>query len=567
MKRKTAIPGPEKSLPPRDTTSLQRAEKRIRQKKEAPHDRAVEPDLRSPEHDPRDHQTEREMQNEELPCTRQEMEGSEKKYQNLFDFAPIGYATLAADGTIVDVNLAGASLLGETRAGLVKKRFQLFIAPEDITVFSDFCFRVMASGAKEICTVRVEKKRHPPVDVQIVGRADLSGTGNRGIIRAAFLDISERRRLEDALRETSQYLENLINYANTPIVVWGPNFRITRFNRAFERLTGRNAGEVIDQPLDTLFSPETRDASMELIHRTMGGERWEVVEIPIVGGDGRVRTVLWNSAPIYGKDGRTIVSIIAQGQDITGIKEHEAKRELVAEELKRSNQELEQFAYVASHDLREPLRMVTSFSQLLAQRYTGKLDSDADEFIEFIVDGADRMANLIEDLLEFSRVAHGRPFERVDIATVIAKVENNLGVPISDRGAKISYDALPSVICDRTQMIQLFQNLVANAVKFCPPERTPIIGIGAAREEDAWTFSVRDNGIGIDPEFSEKIFVIFQRLHSRDKYPGTGIGLAICRRIVERHGGRIWVESSGGEGSTFYFTIPDAKEDEGGSTP
>ncbi|MFN6482834.1 MULTISPECIES: GAF domain-containing protein [unclassified Nostoc] len=243
-----------------------------------------------------------------------------------------------------------------------------------------------------------------------------------------------------------------------------------------------------------------------------------------------------------------------------------------SQELIRSNAELEQFAYVASHDLQEPLRMVTSYLQLLERRYKSKLDANADQFIAYAVDGGSRMQTLINDLLNYSRVSsRGQPFVPVDCSVVLKLVLANLQIAIADRKAVVTYDTLPEVMADSTQLTQVFQNLIANAIKFCDRQQ-PLIHIGISKadadilngknlnftpSEDEWLFSVRDNGIGLESQYIERIFLIFQRLHGRDKYPGTGIGLAICKKIIERHGGRIWVESKPGQGSTFYFTIPD----------
>jgi len=228
-----------------------------------------------------------------------------------------------------------------------------------------------------------------------------------------------------------------------------------------------------------------------------------------------------------------------------------------AQELARSNADLQHFAYIASHDLQEPLRMVSSYLQLLERRYKEQLDTDAREFIAYAVDGATRMQALINALLSYSRVGtRGKPFEPTDCSMILERALDNLKVAIEESNAVVTHDPLPTVMADDVQLTQVFQNLIGNAVKF-HGERPPQVHIGARRGKGEWIFSVRDNGIGIDPQHFERIFMIFQRLHSQDEYPGAGIGLAVCKKIVERHGGRIWVESQPGEGSTFYFTIPD----------
>jgi PAS domain S-box-containing protein len=244
------------------------------------------------------------------------------------------------------------------------------------------------------------------------------------------------------------------------------------------------------------------------------------------------------------------------GREITERKRAEEALKYLAEDLRRSNAELEQFAYVASHDLQEPLRMVSSYMQLLKRRYQGRLDNDADEFIAFAVDGAARMQQLINDLLAFSRVGtRGRPMGLSSCEKALAEALMNLQVSIEESQAVITHDPLPTVFCDQPQLVQVFQNLIGNSIKFRGGQ-APQIHISAKYEESEWILSVRDNGIGLDPKFGERIFEIFQRLHSRTAYPGTGIGLAMCKRIVLRHGGRIWVESKPGEGATFYFILP-----------
>jgi signal transduction histidine kinase len=232
-----------------------------------------------------------------------------------------------------------------------------------------------------------------------------------------------------------------------------------------------------------------------------------------------------------------------------------------ASDLARSNAELEQFAYVASHDLQEPLRMVASFTQLLAKRYQDKLDQDAQEFIHFAVDGATRMQTLINDLLAYSRVGtRGKPFRPTDGEAVFKMAVDNLARSIAKSGAIITHDPLPTVSGDEVQLTQLFQNLIGNAVKFHGREK-PRVHVSARQQDGEWVFAVRDNGIGMAPDQQERIFSIFQRLHHRSEYPGTGVGLAICKKIVERHGGRIWVESEVGRGSTFYFTVKEGQDE------
>ena len=241
--------------------------------------------------------------------------------------------------------------------------------------------------------------------------------------------------------------------------------------------------------------------------------------------------------------------------EIEDHKKTEVTLEKYLTELKRSNKELQQFAYVASHDLQEPLRMVSSFTQLLAKKYKGQLDSDADEFIKYAVDGAQRMQMLINDLLAYSRVSSRvEEFQLVDLEKAFNESLQNLKVSIDDNDARITCDSLPTIVADQSQIIQLFQNLIGNAIKFRSNE-TPEIHIAVEEGEDEWIFRVIDNGIGIDSQHNERIFRVFQRLHERDSYPGTGIGLSICEKIVERHGGDIWVDSKLGNGSTFSFTI------------
>ncbi|MEJ5199809.1 MAG: ATP-binding protein, partial [Anaerolineae bacterium] len=278
--------------------------------------------------------------------------------------------------------------------------------------------------------------------------------------------------------------------------------------------------------------------------------------------------IIWTeqrNVPIYDAQGN-LVAIEGIARDITERKRAEVALHDTLAELRRSNADLEQFAHVASHDLQEPLRMVIGFLDLLAERYRGRLDRDAEEFIGFAVDGARRMQNLINALLDYARVStRGQERRPVDANRALEEALWNLDRAIAEAGATVTHDPLPAVLADPTQLMQLFQNLIGNAIKFRRAE-PPVVHISAQpmicpeTRIAMWEFQVRDNGIGIAAEDIGRIFGLFERLHTRQEYPGEGIGLAMCKKIVERHGGRIWVESVPGQGSTFHFTLPAAEQ-------
>jgi light-regulated signal transduction histidine kinase (bacteriophytochrome) len=228
-----------------------------------------------------------------------------------------------------------------------------------------------------------------------------------------------------------------------------------------------------------------------------------------------------------------------------------------AKELENANNDLEQFAYVANHDLQEPLRMISSYTQLLERKYKDKLDEDANEYIHFVVDGAIRIQKLLTDILEYSRIStRTKTFEQIDTSTVLGQVISNLQLLITENAVLITIDDLPVIKADASQILRVFQNLIENAIKFHKKTELPKIHISSTKQDKMYQFSVTDNGIGIEKQYHDRVFIVFQRLHSAKDYPGTGIGLSICKRIVERHGGTIWFESTVNEGATFYFTIP-----------
>jgi len=321
----------------------------------------------------------------------------------------------------------------------------------------------------------------------------------------------------------------------------------------------KNQNEIIGKNAAELFAPKKvrTFADLTAVIDNVKGDR---EEFNVHRKDGSVFSVEVSCSNVTDKAG-TIIGRMAFFVDVTERRQIKKKLKRTLAELKRSNTDLQQFAYVASHDLQEPLRMVASYTQLLEERYKDKLDTDAKEFIQFAVDGALRMQRLINDLLSYSLVgARQKPVKPTDCNSVLSKVIANLSVAIEQNNVIITTDDLPTVMADASQMQGLFKNLVGNAIKF-RSEHAPRVHLSAKQYRNKWLFSVQDNGLGIDPQYKDKIFLIFQRLHSKEEYPGTGIGLALCKRIVERHGGKIWVDSNVGKGSTFYFTLPLKREE------
>lgn len=373
--------------------------------------------------------------------------------------------------------------------------------------------------------------------------------------------VVERIRADEALRSSEAKFAGIISISSDAVVSVDEAQRITFFNHGAEAIFGYTAEEIVGQHLEVLIPEQFRaghDAHVRafadgpVAARRMG-ERGQITgrrkNGEIFPADASISKLVL--------DGKYIFTAVLR--DVTERVRAEEALAQQAEELARSNAELEQFAYVASHDLQEPLRMVASYTQLLARRYRDSLDADAEEFIGFAVDGVNRMQALINDLLSFSRVGtRGGTFEEAESGIVLDRVLSNLGPAIEETGAVVTIDQLPTVEVDAVQLGQLFQNLIGNAIKFHRPDVPPRVHVSASRGRDEWCFSVADNGIGIAPEYNERIFVLFQRLHSRTEHPGTGIGLAVCKKIVERRGGRIWVEPGREGGSVFHFTIPDA---------
>jgi PAS domain S-box-containing protein len=352
----------------------------------------------------------------------------------------------------------------------------------------------------------------------------------------------ERKRVEQALLEAREYAENIEETVREPLLVLDADLRVVSANRSFYQAFKVTPEEAEGQFIYDLGNrqweiPRLRELLEEILPENTTFENFEVEHDFLTIGR---RVMLLNARRIYREANKTQLILLAI-EDVTERKEAERLKRTLAE-LDRSNKELEQFAYVASHDLQEPLRMVSSYVQLLARRYRGKLDADADEFIQYAVDGVTSMQNLINALLAYSRVStRGQDFVPTDCQAVFDRAVAHLQAAIEESGAVVTHGPLPTVIADATQLEQLFQNLIGNAIKF-RSDKQPEVNVRAERKDYEWLFSVQDNGIGINPDYHQRIFGIFERLHGTE-YPGTGIGLAICKKIALRHGGRIWVDS------------------------
>ncbi len=399
-----------------------------------------------------------------------------------------------------------------------------------------------------------------------------------------------KQKQEQRLVESEWKFRTVSESANDWEYWLSENRQIVYMSPSSEKITGYGPQEFMNNPdlLTNIIHPEAKPLFLNHIKNLQDASH-EGMEFKIVSKSGQIRWLAHICSPLYMQHkflGRRIsnrditdrkkaekyttkdlntTALITYEEELRKYREHleelveqrTAELKKMADELTRSNKDLKEFAYVVSHDLKEPLQVIKGFLMLFKKRYKDKLDEKANEIIRFTVDGAKRMQELIKDLLEYSQVGtKGKEFKPADCSLILNKAISNLKVSIEESGAVVTHDTLPTVTADAIQLSSMFQNLIGNAIKFHGSE-APMVHISTERKGDEWLFSVRDNGIGIDPKFADRIFAVFQRLHSSDEYPGTGIGLAICKKIVEHHGGRIWVESEPGKGATFYFTIPE----------
>ena len=474
---------------------------------------------------------------------------------NLLESSPSAIVEVDSAGRVLRANAEAQRLLdypGDSLIGSPAER----ILPEHLrTNYEDFRESYFADPSiRSLAPFELSLLRRDGVEIPVV--ISLAPVRFTSGLRARMTigDMSDRSKMQEALRETAHTLESIVDNTTAVIVLKDADGRYLLVNRQWQRLFGHSRDEVKGKTVHDVLPPELADQlaanDTETLETRSTTEVQEVVQLE----DGP-HTYLSVRFPLLGEDG-TPYAVGTVSTDITTQKQVEEEVRRAQRALEESNADLDQFALVASHDLQEPLRTMAGFAQLLQRRHGEQLDAEGREFVGYIIESGSRMQHLIEDLLTYSR--EGRRALRMGLvdANVLAEdVIGSLGQAVDDAEADIVVGPLPTVEADARQLAQVLQNLVANAIKFRGPE--PLrIEISAARRDDEWAFSVADNGIGIDPQHADRVFQAFQRLHTREQFDGTGMGLAICQRMVERHGGRIWCEPRPGGGTVFCFTLP-----------
>jgi PAS domain S-box-containing protein len=507
---------------------------------------------------------------------------SESKYRGLLEAAPDAMVVVNQNGEIVLLNVQAEKQFGYRRDELLGQRVTTII-PEGFAerLLADALRSAAEALAQQMGTgIELIGRRKDgsafPIEIMLSPHESAEGI----LVTAAIRDISVRREAEKHLIQMTQdlslkhrLLRSVVEGTSDPIYIRDLEDRFVLANSACAKLFHRSENDMVGAMLCDLMPDGP--------YRVIADSDWEIIRMGITRTveeiaelDGVNRIFLTTKGPYRDADNKTI-GTIGIARDITELRKlDEARLEVLTHdirvrkaaaehlantvaELKRSNDELERFAYIASHDLQEPLRMVASYTQLLGERYKGRLDADADDFIAFAVDGANRMQQLIMDLLAYSRAgANVGESHRISSERALETALANLQAAITESGAAVSHGALPDVTMDELQLTQIFQNLVGNAIKYRGADLPRVHITCVASDPMEWIFSVRDNGLGIEAQYFEKIFVLFQRLHRREEFEGTGIGLAICKKLLERIGGRVWVVSQPREGSTFSFSVP-----------
>ena len=474
----------------------------------------------------------------------EQLRAAESKYRDLYNNSPDMYLSVdAATGVITECNQTMTLLTGFAREELLGKTIAGFFSSECARTIADLLLRSGHGGAE----VNMLRSGQSAVPVQMTAHAVRNAGGQPVEYRISCRDMRQARHAA------------IVEFSQDAIIGKDLNGIVTSWNAGAERLFGYTRDEMTGKEISLLTPPDRGQEQMEIMENIRRGAPVEYFETRCLTKNGELIDVSATVSPLRDSSG-TVTGASRVARDISKRKRAEAELARRTEELGRSNRDLEQFAYVASHDLNEPLRAVSGSLDLLNRRYAGKLDEKAAEYIAHALSGAERMQKLIADLLEFSRVgSQSGDFRRMSAQSALDNAMDNLRSAIRETHALITADPLPKLNADSSQMAMLFQNLLGNAIKF-RGANPPRIHVSARREPSRWVLSVRDTGLGIAPKYFDRIFDIFQRLHTRKEYPGTGIGLAICKRIMERHGGRIWVESVPGERTTFYCAFPAEDE-------
>jgi PAS domain S-box-containing protein len=483
---------------------------------------------------------------------------AEERFAGAFEGAAVGMMLMAPDGALLRANRALCELTGTPERELAGRPLESLLHPSDRGVDQPALNAMLAGRTQRLASERRVlvadgTTRIVRINLSLIRDPDGAPLHFVGQVE----DVTERRRMLEALTLSEARYKGLIAHLpDSTVHLFDHELRLVFSEGAPLRAHGYDPDDLEGRLLDEIVPPQIFERLAPEYRAALAGESRS---FDLDSDDGKA-TFWVQIAPLRDELGQ-IMGVMALSRDITARRRAERGVEERARDLERSNAELEQFAYVASHDLSEPLRMVSSYLQLLRRRYHGKLDADADAFIDFAVDGAGRMRGLIDDLLTYSRAGRDdQPLQPVATLGVVEHVLDSLRAQPGTREAHVALGELPVVPGDPHQLGQLFQNLIGNAVKFVPPERTPEVTVGAVRDGAVWHFTVADNGIGLDPAYAERIFRMFQRLHTRDDYPGTGIGLAIAKKVVERHDGAIWVEPAPAGGTCFHFTIPAPKD-------
>jgi PAS domain S-box-containing protein len=483
----------------------------------------------------------------------EELKLSEARYRRLFETAQDGILILdATTGQVVDANPFMQVLLGYSLEEFVGKKLWEIGPFKGIEASKTVFAELQVKDSVRYESLSLERKDGGRVEAEFVSNAYVAA--QRRLIQCNIRDSTSRNRAVESLRLSEARYRRLFETAQDGILILDATTgQVVDANPFMQVLLGYSLEQFVGKKLWEIGPFKGVEASKTAFAELQVKDSVRYESLSLERKDGRRVEAEFISKAYVAAQRRLIQCNI---RDITERRSLEKLAEERIVELARSNSELAQFGYVASHDLQEPLRAVASCVQLLQKRYAGKLDERADEFIAHSVAGIKRMETLINDLLAYSRIAsQAQPLVQTNAATVLANVLANLEVAIAESKAVVTYDTLPIVEADPTQLAQVIQNLIGNAIKF-RGERPPVIHVGAVQQDGTWTVAVTDNGIGIEPQYFERIFQVFQRLHTRKEYQGTGIGLAVCKKIIERHGGRIWIESQPGVGSSFCFTLP-----------